>query len=99
MQVLKTQRRLIVKNSKFVEIHKWFKSKDEWERFLEDPRILVPLEIRGKAIVLILALPQLALEKKVAYITSGRLYIPRELLKKISKDGWVAELVIKIIMR
>ncbi len=48
-------------------------------------------------IVLIIAHPSLVLEKKVTYVQNSRLYIPREILKKVSKNGWVAELVVKII--
>ena len=90
---------MIVHNSGFIEIHKWSKSEQEWKRFLEDLRIYLSPEIgiKGKVIALIIAHPQLVLEKKVAYVQNNRLYNPREILKKVSKYSWVAELVIKII--
>ena len=96
MQVVKTPRRLIVRNSKFVEIHRWFRDRKEWEKFLNDPRISLPPFLEGKeAVVLVLALPQMALERKHTTL-SKRLYIPREMLKEISKGAWVVELVVRI---
>jgi len=95
VQVYHTKKRMLVINDKFLEVHKWFKNEEQWRRFLEDPRVLVP--VKGRVVVLVLALPQLVLEKKEAYVTNGRLYIPKEILKKISKGTWVAELVIKIV--
>ena len=96
MQVLRTKKRIIVANSNFLEIHKYFDTPREWRKFLEDPRIALPPQLEGKeAVIYILALPQLALEKKHARL-SKRLYVPRELLKEISKGSWVAELVIRV---
>jgi hypothetical protein len=43
----------------------------------------------------VLALPQMVLEKKYTRL-GKRLYTPRELLKEISRNSWVAELVIRI---
>ncbi len=97
MQLLrKWGSKVIVIKRDLIEIHRYFKSKEEWARFLEDPRISIPDEFVGKeAVVYILAFPQMLVEKKHTTL-SKRLYIPRETLKEISKGSWVVELIVRI---